>query len=131
MPKSKLRFALLALLYSLVFLGIGYVMAIFVANRNSNYNLQDVMFIEGLLVVVVGLMLSMKGNPSGISLHGLGQTYAQYTANWNLEVTRIERDSTDYYKKFLQHSVVELAFSSLVFIIGGIFIILFSIFCVR
>jgi hypothetical protein len=127
MPKSKFRFALLALLYSLAFFGIGYAAAVFIANRQS-YKLQDVMFIEGLLMVIVGLMLSMKGNPSGISLNGLGQTYAQYNASWNLEVTRIERNSTGYYKKFLQHAVVEFAFSSLVIIIGGILIILFSIF---
>lgn len=127
MPKSVAKSAMLSVLFSLIILGIGYVIAVLIANR-SGYQLQDVLFVEGIIVIAIGLMLSMKGNPSGVSLQGLGQQNANQTASWNLEVTRIERDNTSYYKNFLQHSVLEFAFSNLVITLGGLLIILFSIF---
>lgn len=130
MSKSIARSAFLSILYGLIFLGIGYVIAILISNR-SGYYLQDVLFVEGFSVIVIGTLMSMKGNPSGMSLLGLGQQNAQQVANWNLEVTRIERDKTDYYKNFLKHSVLDFAFSSLVIILGGVFLILFSIFFVN
>ena len=130
MSKSIARSAFLSILYGLVFLGIGYVIAILISNR-SGYYLQDVLFVEGFSVIVIGILMSMKGNPSGMSLLGLGQQNAQQVSYLNLEVTRIERDKTDYYKNFLKHSVLDFAFSSLVIILGGVFIILFSIFFVN
>lgn len=127
MSKSIVRSAILSILYSLLILGVGYVIAILIASRSS-YQLQDVLFVEGIIFIAVGLMLSMKGNPSGVNLQGLGQQNSNQTANWNLEVTRIERDKTSYYKNYLQHSVLEFAFSNWVLTLGGLFIILFSIF---
>ena len=123
--KSKPKFVILIVLYSLIFLVVGYLAGVVISN-GFNYKLQDVMFIEGLIVVIIGALFSMKGNPSGISLQGLGQNDAQYRANENLEVIVRERESTNYYKNFFKHSVVELAFSNITIIIGGALIILFS-----
>lgn len=127
MLTSKFKGILLFFLYSLVFLGIGYLIAILISG-NSNYSLQDVMFFEGILSIVIGLMLSMKGNPSGVSLHALGRKDAQYISNENLEASKMERTSTNYYKNFLKHSIIEFTHSSLVLVISGIFLILLSVF---
>jgi hypothetical protein len=126
---TKLRIILLVGLYSLIILGIGYAIAILIANY-FDYSLQDVMFIEGMIIFVLGIMLSMKGNPSGSFLSGFGLINGQYFANLNLEITSSERKSTNYYKNFLKNSIVEVAFSNLTIIIGGIFIVLFALFAV-
>lgn len=127
MLTSKFKGILLLFLYSLIFLGIGYLIAIPISAK-SNYSLQDVMFFEGIASIVIGLMLSMKGNPSGISLQALGRKDAQYISNENLEAAKMERASTNYYKNFLKHSIIEFTHSSLVLVIGGIFLILLSVF---
>lgn len=122
MLKAKIKLALLALLFSFIFLGIGYLIALYISGQN-NSNLKDTLFGVGLFVTIFGLLLSMKGNPSGGSLTGMGMLYGQYSAAWNLEVTRVERDSTNYYRDFLKHSVVELAFGNITIILSGIMMI--------
>ncbi|MFZ2539586.1 MAG: hypothetical protein WAX04_11880 [Oscillospiraceae bacterium] len=125
--KDIFKKSLFLLLYSLVFWGIGYVVAILISYQ-FKYNLQDVLFCEGLGFIMIGAFLSMKGNPSGVNFQGMGQNNGQYISYQNLEVTRIERETTDYYKNFFKHSVVEFAFSGLTIILSGIFIIVFSMF---
>ena len=127
MLRTVIRKVLLAVLFGLVILAIGYGVAAFISNRYG-YKLTDAMFIEGLAILIIGFMMSMKGNPSGASLQGLGLHSAPQISNMNAEATRTERDLTDYYQNFKKHSVVEFAFSNLTVIAGGILIILFSIF---
>lgn len=127
MVKSRLKIIFLMIIYSLIFVGVGYLIGILISHW-LGYKFQDVMFVEGILVAIVGLFSMMKGNPSGISMHEIGQNYAQFVGTLNLEVTVHERQSTDYYKNFLKHSVVELAFSGFTIILGGVLIVLFSIF---
>jgi hypothetical protein len=127
MIKTRLKNILFSLLYSLILMVVGYLIAIPISHR-FHYTLQDVMFLEGTIVVIIGTLLSMKGSPSCISLQGLGQRYAQYSSNENLEVTKIERKTTDYNKNPLIHSILELAFGGLTMIIGGFLIIILSVF---
>lgn len=69
----------------------------------------------------------MKGNPSGINLNGIGQSNENGISFQNLEVTRLEREAKPYYKDYFNNNVVKFAFSNLTFILGGIFLVLFSI----
>lgn len=126
MLKSKIKLALLVLLFSFVFLCIGYLIASYIAIQN-NYNIKDVMFVAGMIVMILGLMMSMKGNPSGGSISALGSLYGQYSAAWNLEVTRVERETTNYYRDFIKHSVVQLAFGNITIILSGILMIILSL----
>jgi len=117
----------LTFLVGLAVLGIGYGVAILIGNH-SRYALQDILFVEGIVIVAIGLMMSMKGNPSGASLLGLGQQNATQVSNWNLEVTRIEREQTAYHRNFLKQAVLEFSLINTAILLGGILIILFSIF---
>ena len=114
------------MVFSVVCVGVGYLVAILIA-RISKLGLQDALFYEGLIIIMLGLMLSMKGNPSGANLQGLGQQSAQQISSWNLEVTRIERNKTNYYRDFLKHSIVDFAFGNLALMLGGVLIIMISI----
>lgn len=125
--KPWVRSLLFLALFSLIFLGIGYAAALMIAKRSES-SLQDILFCEGLIVLILGAMMSVKGNPSGLSLWSLGRS-SQYSAYVNLEVTRMERESTGYFKNFLKHSVVEFAFSNVTIIVSGLLIIAASFLC--
>lgn len=127
MKKSRLNHILLSLLTAAVLMVIGIVIGLLI-EKLSNTPLTDVMFYEGIAVVIIGSLSMMRGNPSGIDLSGLGQTNAQYSANENLEAIRMQRESTDYYKNFKEHSIVKLTFSGTTLLLGGIFIVLYSAF---
>lgn len=89
--------------------------------------MQDTMTIEGIVIAVLGAMSMMEGNPSGISLQGMGSKGAQFHSQMLLETVRYEREKTDYYKNFLKHSVVQLSFGGLTIVIGGILTLLCGI----
>ncbi len=57
----------------------------------TSYSLKDVLFVEGIVLVALGALSSIGGNPKGLSLQALGQDNAQYVANANLEVTKMEK----------------------------------------
>lgn len=124
--KETFKKALFLLLFSLIYLGIGIVAAILISNK-FDYNMQDVMAYEGLIILVIGIMMSMKGNPSGASISRMGSTDANLSSYLNNEIVRQEREINPYHKAFLKNNVVEFAFSNLSFILGGIFIILFCL----
>lgn len=117
----------ISLVLSIIFVAIGYLIAFLISNYYHT-NFKNVMFLEGLATTLITVLFSIQGNPSGINLHGLGQETPQYSAYANLETTRMERESTNYFKNFKNHSVVKLTFNSLTIVFGGILIILFSIF---
>lgn len=123
--KTKFLNILYLLLYSLIFLGIGYGVAALIS-QSLDYNMQDVLFYEGIIVLMLGVMRTMKGNPSGVSLQALGQKNAQYRANENIKVTKTEREATNYHKNFMNHSVIDFAISDVVIILGGILIMALS-----
>ena len=124
--KKILKNLLFLLLFSLIFLGIGYIIAILISHR-FNYLLRDVMFCESFIWIMIGTMMSMKGNPSGTNFNGIGNSNVNAISFRDLEVTRMERESKPYYKDFLRNNVVEFAFGNLTFILGGIFMIVFCI----
>ncbi|MEF9935204.1 MAG: hypothetical protein RSA01_02060 [Clostridium sp.] len=68
----------------LVSLGGGYLF---------KYSFKDVMFVVSIIVLIVGLSLSVKGNPMSLNLSS-GGVDSQYDANMTLEATKIERELT-------------------------------------
>jgi len=120
--KKILKKFLYLLLFSLVYVGIGYVIGILISNR-FDYALQEVLSYEGLILLIIGILFSMKGNPSGSSISGVGQNNANAMSFYDLEVTRLERESNPYHKDFLKNNIVVFAFSNLSIILGGILII--------
>jgi hypothetical protein len=123
MANSNGRRWLLSLVWALVYLGLGMLVGLGVS-RWYDLALQDALTIVGLVVVVVGVMMSMRGNPSGANIQGMGTSMPQYTANANVDITNVEREITDYRKNFRKQSVVQFAANNLTLILGGILIVL-------
>lgn len=130
MLKTKLKKimnkALFLLLFSLIYLGVGFIVAILISNK-FNFILQEVMIYEGLIIILIGILMSMKGNPSGISISGMGSNDATITSYMNNEFTRQEREINPYYKDYFKNNLVRFSYSNLTFILGGIFIISFGV----
>jgi len=98
------------ILWAIVFIFIGFLIVNF-----TSYTLKDILFIEGIILIVLGALSSIGGNPTGLSLQALGQDNAQYVANANLEVTKMEKQiHHDNIKTNLRNS-----FNIISLIIGG------------
>lgn len=123
--KKVMNNAIFLILFSLIYLGIGYIVAILISNK-YNYNLQDIMTYEGLIIILIGILMSMKGSPSGISISGMGNNDATITSYMNNEFTRQEREINPYHKDYFKNNVVKFSYSNLTFILGGSFIIAFG-----
>jgi hypothetical protein len=123
------RFLLKLLIMSvigLLYAGIGFVIALWIANRNQ-YKLQDVAFSIGILIMILGFFMMMKGNPSGGGMSGWGSKNVTAISEWNLEILRQEREDTGYYRNFRNHAVMELTFNRFTFVLGGAFLTTFAV----
>lgn len=126
--KTK-RFLIKLLIISvlgLIYAGIGYFIAYLVANH-YDYKLQDAAFTAGCLIVVIGLFSMMHGNPNGTGLSSWGSRNAVAMNHWLMDVTLQERNSTNYYKDFRKHAIIEFTTNRFTFLSGGIFLLAFSI----
>ncbi|MDU3723132.1 MAG: hypothetical protein E7G24_08025 [Clostridium celatum] len=108
---ALLRYGLYILLWAI----IAGVIALIISN-NSTLIYKDAIFIEGILLIIVGFFSSMRGTPiSSINLIGqdTGSSYNNYT---NLEAARREQEKpVNKLKKNLSIGV-----SYITLIIGGL-----------
>lgn len=109
--KSIGKNLLFSFVWTIIFCLIAWVITYF-----TKYNLKDVLFVEGIFIVILGLSVTFKSDSSGLSLMGLGQSNAQYLANANLEVTRKVNDNL----KGNAASMFRHSFNGISLIIAGI-----------
>jgi hypothetical protein len=131
----KLKFVIivkkifLSLIFSLIIWGIGCIIGILISNQ-FNYKLKDVIITESLILVIIGILLSMKGSHSGLNLSGAGQSNENAVLYQHLETLRleqeIERKSDEYFNNYYRRNVLRIALSNFTFIIGGIFLMAFG-----
>ncbi|MBH1940832.1 hypothetical protein I5677_08020 [Mobilitalea sibirica] len=124
--KIIIRKLLWLFIFGLVYLSTGYIVALFISHQ-FGYTLQDVMSYVGIFLFFLGILLSMKGNPSGSNINGMGMSNEKAISYQNLEVTRLEREINPYHKDYYKNNVVRFAFGKLTFIIGGVMIMAFSL----
>lgn len=120
MDKSVLKTLGKCILFGLVWAILLFGIAVAITNYKG-YNFKDVLFVEGMLMVIVGCLSAVGGNPMGLSMQGLGQVNAQYIANANLEITKMERDKTKNIKSYISFGL-----STVSFITGAIFIVILA-----
>lgn len=101
------------IIWGIVLFGVALIITNF-----KDYELRDVLFVEGIIFVVGGVLSSIGGNPIGLSMQGLGQNNAQYIANANLEVSKMEKDKTNNIK-----TTISAGLSTVSLIIGGLLVI--------
>jgi len=121
-----LKRALIMLIYGLLIAGIGLVISFLITNYYQ-HPLQDVTFIVGIAVLIIGILMMMKGNPAGVGMSSMGMKNANQVNYMNLEATLRERERTNYNRDFKNHSIVELAPHRISLILGGGLLILFSV----
>ncbi len=129
MRNSIMKDILLILFYSLILAVIAYVVAIPIS-RYFHAHMQDVTFYEGLVMVLIGIMLSSNPNATGLNPWGMGRRVFPYQPNDNvhLQLKRVEKEFTNNYKHFIQHPIGDYAFNGITILLGGIFIILWGVF---
>jgi hypothetical protein len=113
--KSLAKCIVFGVLWSIILIIIGVIIANF-----TSYNLKDVLFIEGIIVVILGALSSISGNPMGLSLQALGQNNAQYVAKANLEVTDMEKQK--HHENFKTN--IRSSINTVSLVIGGVICII-------
>lgn len=106
-------------LFGLLWFIILVILALLIVNFKK-YNFNDVLFVEGMILVVIGVLSSLGGNPMGLSLQSLGQMNSQYVANANLEVSKREKSRASL------KTTLSISLSMAAFVIGGLISILAS-----
>lgn len=112
------------MILSAIVFAIGFLLALFITAKKSGIIMKDCLLIVGIVSTIFGFMLMMQGNSSGIDLSGAGQLNSQYKAGFNIGVTKCEREKTNYFKNFKNHSVVNPNLISTAIAIGGIAMII-------
>ncbi|BCZ46324.1 hypothetical protein psyc5s11_23910 [Clostridium gelidum] len=87
--KRLVKYIFFEILLSAILLLIGLAIVYF-----TNYNFKDVLFVEGMVVIILGIFSGISGNSTGLSLQGMGQNNAQYVSNANLETLKEEKEKT-------------------------------------
>lgn len=90
--------------------------------ETKNYLLKDVLFIEGIIFVMIGVFDSIGGNPMGLTLQSMGQSNAQYTSTASLEAAKTEEEKTKTRLK----TTISSSVNSISLIIAGIVTILIN-----
>lgn len=117
MDKSVLKTIVKCVIFGVIWAIILFGVALVITNFKG-YELKNILFIEGIIFVMIGILSSIGGNPMGLSMQGLGQSNAQYIANGNLEVAKMEKDKTKSVK-----TTVSIGLSTVSLVIGGILVI--------
>ncbi|NLZ82863.1 MAG: hypothetical protein GX915_04270 [Clostridiales bacterium] len=113
------------IIFSTIYLVLGYVIALIIS-RNNNKEVTDILTYEGVILLLIGILTSMKGNPSGISISGIGRQDHSIHSYIDNEITRQERENRPYHKGFSKNNITEFAFANVTFILGGILILILS-----
>ncbi|WP_066894515.1 hypothetical protein [Clostridium nigeriense] len=103
-----------SLVWGLIWLIIASIVGFILTKFMTSRSFQDILFIEGLVLIFAGIFASISGDPRGVSMQGLGQNNAQYINNANLEVARMEKEKVHI------KTDIKFALSTFSLVIGGI-----------
>ena len=92
MKDERLTILKKSFIWGLVWLILAVIIGFIITKFMSSRSLQDILFIEGLVLIFIGIFASISGDPRAVSIQGLGQNNAQYINNANLEVARLEKE---------------------------------------
>lgn len=104
MNKTLLKSLEKCILWGVIWTIILFIIANILVNLKG-FLLKDVLFIEGIIFIMLGLFACIGGNPMGLSLQSMGQNNAQYTANANLEVSKMESTNKSNLKNTISVSI--------------------------
>ena len=98
MNKNLVSTLFKSILFGIVWASIAFVLAIILV-KLKHYNLKDILFIEGIVLIAISILSSIGGNPTGLSMQGINNpTLTSYA---NLEITKAERKKSYETNSFL------------------------------
>ena len=115
MKDNRISLVIKSFLWGIAWFGVAVLIGFIITKVTAYKNFENILFIEGIILVFVGILASISGDPMGLSMQGLGQNSAQYSASANLEVTKMEREKSN------RKLDVALAVSTFSLILGGVF----------
>ena len=115
---KKFRYLIFTIIWTLLALIISFVIG-----KITTFNLNDILFIIGLLFVIIGGLSSLGGDSRGLSLQGLGSNNVQQVNNANLEINKMINEKSSYSI----NNEILLSLSNGTLIFGGILTILISL----
>lgn len=121
MEKNNLK-KLFKCIYFGVLWGIVVTLLGIITTSIRGYDISEVLFIEGIVVIGIGLFSFVGGDSMGLSLNGLGSQSAQYSANVSLDTTDKDRENSSNFRKIN----FELGRSGIAILVGGIIPVVIS-----
>ena len=115
MKDNRISLVIKSFLWGIAWFGVAVLIGFIITKVTAYKNFENILFIEGIILVFVGIFASISGDPMGLSMQGLGQNSAQYSASATLEVTTMEREKSN------RKLDVALAVSTFSLILGGVF----------
>lgn len=109
-----------SLIWGLGWLVVASLIGFVITKVMTFKSFQDILFIEGIVLIFIGVFASISGDPIGLSMQGLGQNNAQYIANANLEVSKMEKQKVNIKTN------IAFALSTFSLVIGGILSIILT-----
>ena len=91
MKDERVYLAIKSIVWGVVWLALAVLVGFLITKVTSNKSFENALFIEGLIMIFVGISTSISGDPMGASLQALGENNAQYMAIANLEVSKMEK----------------------------------------
>ncbi len=121
--KQFVQKIILSFLYSLIYLAIGLLLA-FLIFYIKDFHLVDILSVEGIILVLIGLLMTLKGNPSGINISNIGSENSAQTSFVDNEITAVDRNSRPYQNGFFKNNIVEFGFGNITILLGGVWLVL-------
>lgn len=120
MDKDQIKTLLRCIVFGFIWIAITAGVGMLIVDL-AGYNFKDVMFIEGIVLVILGLFASVSGNPMGLCIQALGNSNSQYVANTNLQIAKVDLERKTNIK-----TTIKMSISTVALVMGGILSILVS-----
>lgn len=109
--KLFLKFVLFGVIWALISAGIGLLISEF-----TDYNFRDVFFVEGMVLIIIGIFSSIGGKLTGLPLQ-LKSLNPQYVTNGYLQMKDIEKKEKNSDVRKMN---ISIGISGIALIVGGV-----------
>lgn len=111
--KLFLKFVLFGVIWALISASIGLLISEFM-----DYNFRDVFFVEGMVLIIIGIFSSIGGKLTGLPLQ-LKSSNPQYVTNGYLQMKDIEKKEKKNNSDVRKINI-SIGISGIALIVGGV-----------
>ena len=122
MYKSRIRSFGKCVMYAAILIAV-LILTALVITKAVMYPLNDVLFMEGILFIMLGIFSSIGGNPIGLSFQVMEQNNAQYLAKFDNENFELEKKNGESPKI---ETTINVSTTMISLVISGVVCILIN-----